>query len=349
MAELEPIAPQALIGSDFPSVTSRAPQVVGRVLLYSFGLVLAVVVGMAYWPTPALRFPVEQVVLPAEYSGALRALEGARGKTPGVARDCDTKWLLHGHPTETVYVLMHGLCSCPKQYQQLGELLFSQGSNVLIPRTPWHGLSNLMNTGFATLTAAELIESAEGAVDLAKALGKRIVVVGLSINGTTTAWLAQNRSDIARAVLLNPFFAPAVIPEWSAAPAGRLAMRLPNQFIWWNDLEKENLIGPPYAYPRFPTQVIGQVMQLGECVREQAKSSPFRSGSVLIVTSAADHAASAKATASLVAEWRRLRPVGVTTHEFPLAERVPHDFIDPNQPDQKVAEVYPELLRLLKE
>ena len=90
-------------------------------------------------------------------------------------------------------------------------------------------------------------------------------------------------------------------------------------------------------------------MQLGEHVREQAKSAPFRSGSILVVTSASDHAASSQATASLVAAWRKLRPEAVTTYEFPLAEKVPHDFIDPNQPDQKVAEVYPELLRLLKQ
>lgn len=303
---------------------------------------------MAYWPVPNLRLPAEKA-LPSDYSGALQSLEGERGQTPGVGRDCDTQWLLHGHPTETVYVLMHGLCNCPKQYQELGALLFAQGSNVLIPRTPWHGFSDLMNTGFANLTASEMVESAEHAVDLAKSLGKRVVVVGLSINGATAAWLAQNRSDISQAVLLNPFFAPAMIPEWSAPPAGRLAMRLPNLFIWWNDKEKEKLIGPPYAYPRFPTRVIGQVMQLGERVREQAKSAPFRSGSVLVVTSASDHATSSKATASLVAAWKKLRPDAVTTYEFPLADKVPHDFIDPNQPDQKVAEVYPELLRLLKE
>ena len=319
-----------------------------RCLLWAFVLILISLATTAYWPTSAMRLGIAQGV-PSGYPAAVQALEGEKGNTPGVARDCDTQWLLHGHPTETVYVLMHGLCNCPKQYEKLGRLLFAQGSNVLIPRTRWHGLSNLMNTGFAGLTAAEMLESAGRAVDLAHALGKRVVVVGLSINGTTAAWLAQNRSDIAQAVLLSPFFAPAMIPEWSATPAGRLALRLPNQFIWWNDKEKEKLAGPPYAYPRFPTHVIGQVMQLGERVREQAESAPFRSGSVLIVTSASDDAASAKATASLVAAWRKLRPDGVTTHEFPLAEKVPHDFIDPNQPDQKVAEVYPELLRLLKQ
>jgi carboxylesterase len=319
-------------------------------LVALIALAVVTLAGMAYWPVtaPALRLPKKKV-LPVGYSDALRALEGESGKTPGVVRDCDTKWLLHGHPTETVYVLMHGLCNCPKQYGELSKLLFAQGSNVLIPRTPWHGLSDLMNTGFANLTQTEMVESAEHAVDLARPLGIKVVVVGLSINGTTAAWLAQNRSDITKVVLLSPFFAPAMLPDWSALPAGNLAARLPNLFIWWNDKQKEKLIGPPYAYPRFPTHVIGRVMQLGERVREQAKSAPFRSGSLLIVTSASDHAASSAATASLVDEWRKRRPDAVFTHKFPLVKKVPHDFIDSNQPDQKVDEVYPELLRLLKQ
>lgn len=335
-------------------MTPRAPKIISRIFFFLVGLIALViiaVVALACWPTSALQLPAESA-LPAfagGYSNAVRALEEEHGNTSGVGRDRDTKWMLHGFPTETVYVLMHGLCNCPKQYEELGKLLFAQGSNVLIPRTPWHGLSDLMNTGFANLTASEMVESSAHAVDLAKALGKRVVVVGLSINGTTAAWLAQNRSDIAQVVLLSPFFTPAMIPEWAAVPAGHLALRLPNQFIWWNDKEKEKLIGPPYAYPRFPTHVIGQVMQLGECVREQAKITPFRSGSVLIVTSASDHAASSNATTALVDDWRKLRPEGITTHEFPLTEKVPHDFIDPNQPDQKVAEVYPELLRLLEQ
>jgi len=335
-------------------VTPKALKIIGRIFLFLVGLLASVtvaVVTLAYWPTSALQLPAERA-LPAVaggYSDAVRSLEGEHGNTPEVGWDRDTTWMLHGFPTDTVYVLMHGLCNCPKQYEVLGKLLFAQGCNVLIPRTPWHGLSDLMNTGFANLTETEMVQSAEHAVDLAKSLGKNVVVVGLSINGTTAAWLAQNRSDITKVVLLSPFFAPAMIPEWFSVPVGHLALRLPNQFIWWNDREKEKLIGPSYAYPRFPTRVIGQVMQLGERVRDQAKSAPFRSGSLLIVTSASDHAASSEATASLVTEWRKRRTDAVSTYEFPLAEKVPHDFIDPNQPDQKVDEVYPELIRLLEQ
>jgi carboxylesterase len=334
----------------FSTVISKGIRNIGLAFLFCSALGIFLLLVVACWPTPAMRPPAKPgQATPTEYLKALHILDKECGKNPGVERDRDTKWLLHGHPTDTVYVLMHGLCNCPKQYEDLGKLLFSQGCNVLIPRTPWHGFSDLMNTGFANLTATEMIGSAEHAVDLAKALGKRVVVVGLSINGTTAAWLAQNRSDIARVVLLSPFFSPAMIPDWSSIPVGHLALRLPNQFIWWNDQEKEKLQGPPYAYPRFPTHVIGEVMQLGERVREQAKSTPFRSGSLLIVTSASDHAACSEATASLVADWRKRRTDAVSTYEFPLAEKVPHDFIDPNQPDQKVNEVYPQLLRLLKQ
>lgn len=283
----------------------------------------------------------------ADYASAVAELQHERGRSEGVPEDRDVTWLLHGHPTDRVYVLMHGLCNCPKQYRELGRLLYEGGANVLMPRTPFHGLADTMNPAFAALTADEMLAAARNAVDLAHALGKRVTLVGLSINGTTAAWLAQNRADIDRVVLLSPFLSPSVIPEWFSVPVGRLALRLPNLFIWWNSREKEKLRGPSYAYPRFPTRVIGEVMGLGECVRASAGTRRFASGSVVVVTSASDNAASSRATEELVAAWKKFRPLDVTAYEFPAAEKVPHDFIDPDQPDQKIARVYPRLMEIL--
>lgn len=317
-----------------------------RLGLATLALAAAIVSLLAFWPVKQPPVPVVSPAI-ADYFLALKELERERGSSEGVPADQDLAWFLHGHPTDRVYVLMHGLCNCPKQYRELGRLLHESGANVLIPRTPLHGLSDRMNSAFAELTADEMLVAARNAVDLAHSFGKSVTVVGLSINGTIAAWLAQNRPDIDRVVLLSPFLSPSVIPDWLSVPVGRLALRLPNIFIWWNDREKENLRGPSYAYPRFPTRVIGEVMGLGECVRASADARGFASGSVIVVTSASDNAASLRATDALVTSWKKFRPLDVTTYEFPAGEKVPHDFIDPDQPDQKTGTVYPRLMRIL--
>ena len=321
---------------------------VRKVFLPILLLLLIPCIWAVFWPLSKLSLPSKHPVDPS-YESAVSILEGSRGTTTGLIEGGDTQWLLHGHPTDRVFVLLHGLCNCPRQYEEFAGMLYAKGYNVLVPRTPFHGLANLMNTEVANLTAEEMVASTLEAVRLARALGKRVTVVGLSINGTTVAWLAQNVEGIDCAVLLDPFLAPMMIPGWTVSAVGRLALRLPNQFLWWDDKQRERLAGPSYAYPRFSTRVVGQVMRLGEIVLQEAEHEPFRSGSILVITSASDNAASATATASLVSAWKKFRPDAVRTHEFPASERVPHDFIDPNQPDQKVGRVYPVLLRLLEE
>src|SRR5262245_36966831 len=55
---------------------------------------------------------------------------------------CITKLYDHGMQTEHVIVLLHGFTTCPEQFNDLGKLYFDFGYNVLIPRLPYHGLSN---------------------------------------------------------------------------------------------------------------------------------------------------------------------------------------------------------------
>ena len=184
---------------------------------------------------------------------------------------------------------------------------------------------------------------------VARGLGAKTTAVGLSVSGTAVAWMAQNRSDLDKAVLLAPFLSPMGLPLWAMSPVERLLLRLPNMFFWWDPRLRESLEGPPYAYPRFPTRVIGETMLLGgEVLRESRSRSP-RCGSILVVTTASDTAANNHVTSELVANLRRLRPSGIETFEFPAADNIPHDFIDPNQPNQQTALVYPKIIGFLEE
>ena len=256
--------------------------------------------------------------------------------------------LLHDAPTEHVFVLLHGLTNSPEQFDKLGRMLFERGHNVVIPRTPGHGEANLMTDALSTFTAKAMLDDANLAITLARPLGRDLTVVGLSINGATTSWVAQNRVDVDRAVLLAPFFAPRGLPPFAIKPLGQLLIRMPNVFLWWDPVRKDQFIADSHAYPRFSTRSIGETMRLGAGVFGESEKSAPACGSILIVTTASDLAASNAVTARLAANWQEHRPGSVAAYEFPASENVPHDFIGPGQPNQRVDIVYPRLIEMLE-
>lgn len=283
------------------------------------------------------------------YDEAVQAIKALAAAAPTtVRRNCTLQLLEHGRPTERVFVLLHGLSNCPAQFSELGRQLFERGHNVLIPLLPYHGEENRLATEWGGLTGENMLEGGNQAADLARSLGQNVIVAGLSINGATVAWMAQNRKDLHKAVLLAPFLAPFNLPDFVLLPLERLLLRLPNMFFWWDPRQRENLAGPPYAYPRFPTRVIGETMFLGRSVLDQSRVLPPKCPLILTITSASDIAANNAVTEQLIANWRALRPTGIETFQFPADQEIPHDFIDPNQTNQRIDIVYPKIIELLE-
>jgi hypothetical protein len=246
--------------------------------------------------------------------------------------------LTHGYETERVFVLLHGLTNAPRQFRELGEKLFATGANVVIPRLAHHGLADRMTDAHAALTARDLIRYAQYGVDLAQGLGKNVTVVGLSISGISAAWLAQNRDDIDEVFLLAPLFGPAVAPD-ALTPAFAAALqRLPNQMLWWDPRVRENLPGPPYNYPRFPTRGLGEALRLGLDTAQADRT--LRVNRLGVILTENDLAVNNRRTRRLVEQWRAASPdTEIFLHEFPAEENIPHDFIDPLQPDARTDKV----------
>jgi carboxylesterase len=310
-------------------------------------LLVALLLLLAYWP----QSPIPQqyrATPPAPYAETVARLQAnLRQSPPEIEPACRDGLLLHGHRTERVFVLMHGFTNCPAQFRQFGERLFRQGHNVLIPRLPFHGQRDRLTHAPAQLTASVLLQAANTEVDHARALGRRVTVVGLSVNGTVAVWLAGHREDVDEVVLLAPFLAPIGLPEWAVTPTGRLVSRLPNMWQWWDSKNKDQG-GNGYSYPRFPTHALAEVLRLsGEVLNESRVTGP-RCGSVLAVTTGADRSADAALTRILLNRWRRFRPEAVRTYEFPAEQHVDHDFIDPTSAVQRIDLVYPKLLSLLQ-
>ena len=312
------------------------------------GLFLAALAAAALLPV-RIAFPVPEPGPAADYAVARAEIEGKIAGAPATLSEAGhPRAFLHDQPTDRVFVLLHGLTNSPEQFDKLGRMLFERGHNVVIPVTPGHGKADVMTDQLRNFTAEAMLGAANQAVTLSRGLGRRITVVGLSINGASAAWIAQNRADVDRAVLLAPFFSPRGLPPWASAPLGRLLVRMPNVFLWWDPMHKADIAGPSYAYPRFSTRSIGATMLLGVDVLEASEKSAPACGSILVVTTASDVAANNAVTARLAANWREHRPGAVATYEFPRSEDVPHDFIDPKQPDQRVDLVYPRLIEMLE-
>ena len=121
-----------------------------------------------------------------------------------ISTACRSILLTHGQRTEKAVVLFHGYTNCPQQFRELGQILYEQGYNALIPRLPRHGLADRKVENLSPLTAEELRECADISVDIACGLGQKAYVAGLSAGGTLSAWVAQNRGDVTRVVLIAP-------------------------------------------------------------------------------------------------------------------------------------------------
>jgi alpha-beta hydrolase superfamily lysophospholipase len=246
--------------------------------------------------------------------------------------------LSHGYQTDRVFVLLHGLTNAPRQFRELGEKLFATGANVVIPRLAHHGLADRMTEAHAALTAHDLIDYAQYGVDLAQGLGRNVTVVGLSVSGVSAAWLAQNRDDIDEAFLLAPLFGPAVVPDPLTPAITAALVRWPNKMIWWDPRVRENLPGPPYNYPRFPTRALGEALRLGLQTAQPERT--LRVNRLGVILTENDPAVNNARTRRLVEQWRAASPeTGIFLHEFPAAENIPHDFIDPLQPDARTDKV----------
>jgi len=278
-----------------------------------------------------------------EKFAALRASESTLPLRPEGA----SRLLHHGKKTPRAFVLLHGLTNCPEQFAALAAQLHATGANVVIPRARLAGFADRLNGEHGSQTAQDLIDQASTGLDIAAGLGAHTTLVGLSGSAVAATWVAQHRDGIGTLVLLAPFFGYAnAHPALVDAAATALAA-LPNFYVWWDPVKKENNPGPPHAYPRFGTRSIAECLLLSRDVRRHIESRPPRAEKIVIATTAEDPAADNALTASIAGRLSALPGAKILRHEFPKHDAIPHDMVDPAQPHAKPATVYPVLLSLM--
>jgi pimeloyl-ACP methyl ester carboxylesterase len=264
---------------------------------------------------------------------------------PNVNPDCYTRLYTHGRRTERSLVLMHGFTNCPQQFDALGKQFFEMGWNVLIPRYPRHGYKDRLTNSIAELRLEHLLAVANRAAEAGAGLGERLTVAGLSLGGILTGHLAETRDGIERAVLIAPMFGLMPVPAAGLRALTQLAYILPNFYIWWDGKLKDK-VGPSHGYPRFSTKAYAALFEAGSGVFKAARSAAPKAASIAVITNAAEPRLDNRFTYKLVDLWRA-HGANVSFFEFPAEEHLPHDLIDPANPDQNTERVYPVVIKTI--
>jgi carboxylesterase len=204
-----------------------------------------------------------------------------------------------------------------------------------------------MNNLQGLQSGQDLLNQASTGLDIASGLGDRVCVVGLSGSAVAAAWMAENRDGIESVVLLAPFFSLHGQPVWIIDTLAAILSKIPNSYKWWDDQLKEEKPGPRYAYPRYGTRCMADTIQLSRDVRARMNERPLRVERLDILTTGTDKGANNNLTDLLAADWEANNPGRVTNFQFPDADGVPHDMIDPNQPGAQIPISYQKLLALL--
>ena len=108
-------------------------------------------------------------------------------------------WSAEGGPHGVLVV--HGFTGSPQSMRGLAEAFAGAGFAADLPLLPGHGTSvdDMLTTDWSDWSAA-----AEAAYAALAERCERVVVAGLSMGGSLTAWLASRHPEIAGIVCVNP-------------------------------------------------------------------------------------------------------------------------------------------------
>ena len=168
------------------------------------------------------------------------------------------------------------------------------------------------------------------------------------MGGVIAGWVAQNRPDVDRVVVIAPNFGTYRVPNILLKPTIVFLMTSPNRFVWWDPKLKSQLKRPTGTYQGFYSRALGEIRRLGWAVQKASKENKPKAGSILVVTNANDQAVSQEGIDVIVNNWQR-HSDQVQRFEFARDLQLGHDLIDPEQPNQQVESVYPRLITLITE
>lgn len=320
-------------------ILKRAAKIIGIILLAILALVIIIGIipvskdGLSSSPDPA-----------SGYDAAVQRFEDILAEEKGIVNDAaDSQLMTHGEQTERVYVLVHGWTNSPRQFQELGELLYERGNNVLIHRIPQHGLKSNSVGELKNIEIEDLSAYADETIDIAAGLGEEVHVIGLSVGGEIASWVAQNRDDVERVMVVSPMFGMGHLPNFVDTFLMNLFLRVPNI----NILDPNEPVRD-HVYRGESTRGVAEALRFGETVFTQAGNSGPAAGQIIVVTNGNDTTVDNRHTQELADTWEKSGVV-IIRYEFPASLGFPHNSIDVSEPETDTDVVYNKILELLGE
>ncbi len=315
------------------------------ILIITASIILIIFLGLIIYPveTESLKKYSKKTY---SYEESVEFIEQSIASDPDNIADYGHSILMtHGQKCEKAAVLYHGYTNCPRQYEDFAKILFDKGYNVYVPRVSYSGVDDLYTKEIGKLTVGDIKDVCDTSIDIAHGLGDKVVVIGLSMGGVMSAYNAQFRDDVENAVVIVPsfgwYFAPGIVKTLI-----NLSFILPNKYLWWDPVKKDNRECPYSMYHHFSTHGIAHILRLGLLVLRAAKKTVPLTKNITVMTNDLDIAVDAKSTKDLIKNWKKFG-AEVSTHSFSKDLQMEHDVIDPLHPYAKTDLVYDKILEYL--
>jgi esterase/lipase len=254
----------------------------------------------------------------------------------------------HGRRAPVAVAWLHGYTNCPRQFEALGRRCHARGWNVWIPLAPHHGLADRMSDATSLLTASELMGWGNQAVNVARGLGERVVVGGLSMGGTVSAVLGLRRADVSLALPVAPLLSPLPGPAALNRALATALRVLPNRMVWWDPKDRQSLAGPTHAYYRYSTRGTAEILRLAFAFVDAARHLEPFAAAFRFVLNDGDEAIRNTIAEEALERWKRRGVANVDAVRLGVDLGLRHDFIDPDQPYAKTDVGYPILLEAIE-
>lgn len=168
--------------------------------------------------------------------------------------------------TELSVVYLHGFSATNRETAPLTEeLAEALGANAYLTRLTGHGRTA---EALGAATANDWLHDTAEAMGIGRALGRRVVLLGVSTGGTLATWAAAQpawRDDIAALILISPNYRVRDGRAWVLTlPWGRLIARLVQGREY--AFEPANEEQRRYWTERYPTGVLTEVIALTRIV-----------------------------------------------------------------------------------
>ncbi len=280
-----------------------------------------------------------------DYDEALHRFAALSGRDgPEISSAGRSRLYAHGRRTSQAVVLIHGFTNCPQQWNLFASQQAEAGDSIVVPRLPGHGHFNRATHALAKIKAPALLATVSEAVDIARGLGDRVALAGISIGGTMAPRVALSRDDIDHTVAIVPFFAVHGFNVKGTRILSRALETLPNVFMRWDPRGDGSQI-PSYGYPKFATRMLAESLRIGLEV-EAASHERAPAGRTTFLLNAHEPACNNDVPLAIRECFERNR---AHSTDLVILEGLPanHDIIDPTNPNARVEVVYPALHAIL--